>query len=383
MPQSQSLPFLPAARRLCLALAAALLLAACGAPSTVQREAFVFGTRVEVLVAEPKVSKGEAEDAIGAVLAEFDRLHRTYHAWQPSPLTELNQAFAAERPAPVNAEMAGLIQESQRLSALGNGLFDPGIGKLVALWGFHSDTFAPRLPDPGQVAGWLASRPSVADVTVTPTANGFEVRSRKGSVALDFGGYLKGMALDRAAAILRQHGVSHALVNIGGNVMALGDKFGQPWRVGIQHPRQPGPLAALTLKDGEAIGTSGDYQRFFEVDGHRYSHLLDPRTGRPVTHTQAVTVLVSPGPGLPAGVGALSDAASKPVFIAGPKEWRAQAARFGLTQVLRVDQNGAIEVTRPLAARLQWVPGADGKTLPAHTEVDLPGAGKPPAAATN
>ena len=110
---------------------------------------------------------------------------------------------------------------------------------------------------------------------------------------------------------------------------------------------------------------------------------LEERTGRPVTHTQAVTVLVSPGPGLPAGVGALSDAASKPVFIAGPKEWRAQAARFGLTQVLRVDQNGAIEVTRPLAARLQWVPGADGKTLPAHTEVDLPGAGKPPAAATN
>ena len=86
-------------------------------------------------------------------------------------------------------------------------------------------------------------------------------------MALDFGGYLKGVALDRAAAILHERGVANALINIGGNVMALGSKNGKPWRVGIQHPRQPGPLATVELKDGEAIGTSGDYQRFFELDG--------------------------------------------------------------------------------------------------------------------
>jgi thiamine biosynthesis lipoprotein len=80
-----------------------------------------------------------------------------------------------------------------------------------------------------------------------------------------------------------------ALLNIGGNVMALGSKNGQRWRVGIQHPRQPGPLATIELDDGEAIGTSGDYQRYFEVDGRRYCHLLDPRSGEPVSHTQALT----------------------------------------------------------------------------------------------
>jgi thiamine biosynthesis lipoprotein len=79
------------------------------------------------------------------------------------------------------------------------------------------------------------------------------------------------------------HGVHDALINIGGNVMALGSKNGQRWRVGIQHPRQPGPLATVELDDSEAIGTSGDYQRYFEVDGKRYSHLLDPRSGRPVS----------------------------------------------------------------------------------------------------
>jgi thiamine biosynthesis lipoprotein len=81
--------------------------------------------------------------------------------------------------------------------------------------------------------------------------------SRKRELALDFGGYLKGVALDRAASILAAQGVHDALLNIGGNVMALGSKNGQRWRVGIQHPRQPGPLATIELDDGEAIGTSG------------------------------------------------------------------------------------------------------------------------------
>jgi thiamine biosynthesis lipoprotein len=98
-------------------------------------------------------------------------------------------------------------------------------------------------------------------------------------VALDFGGYLKGVALDRAADILRSQGVRNALINIGGNILALGYKEGRKWRVGIQHPRRAGALATVELNDGEAIGTSGDYQRYFELDGKRYPHLLDPRTG--------------------------------------------------------------------------------------------------------
>jgi thiamine biosynthesis lipoprotein len=156
---------------------------------------------------------------------------------------------------------------------------------------------------------------------------GHYASSRQRQLALDFGGYLKGVALDRAASILRAQGVQHALINIGGNVMALGSKNGQRWRVGIQHPRQPGPLATLELDDGEAIGTSGDYQRYFEVDGRRYCHLLDPRSGQPVTHTQALSVLITPRP---ANTGALSDVASKPLFIAGddwPRLARAMAGR--------------------------------------------------------
>ena len=176
-------------------------------------------------------------------------------------------------------------------------------------------------------------------------------------MALDFGGYLKGVALDRAAALLRAQGVSNALINIGGNVMALGSKNGERWRVGIQHPRQPGPLASVVLEDGEAIGTSGDYQRYFELDGKRYCHLLDPRSGAPVMHTQSLTVLITPRP----SAGTLSDAASKPLFIAGA-DWPHLAKALAVEQVLRVDAEGRVQVSAALHRRLEYV-GAPPKAL--------------------
>ena len=122
--------------------------------------------------------------------------------------------------------------------------------------------------------------------------------------------------------------------------------------VGIQHPRQPGPLATVELDDGEAIGTSGDYQRYFEIDGRRYCHLLDPRSAQPVTHTQALSVLVSARP----DAGMLSDVASKPLFIAGA-DWPRLARVLRLEQVLRVDDEGRIQVSQALHARLDFVGG--------------------------
>jgi thiamine biosynthesis lipoprotein len=280
-------------------------------------------------------------------------MHRTYHAWQPSELSTLNAAIAAGRTLAVSAEMAALIADAQRISRLGDGLFDPGIGKLIGLWGFQSDEFKAVLPDSKALAAWRAAHPGIADLQL----DGLRVSSRNRAVALDFGGYLKGVALDRATAILKAHGVENALINIGGNVMALGSKNGTPWRVGIQHPRRAGPLATLELRDGEAIGTSGDYQRYFELDGKRYCHLLDPRLGEPVMHTQALTILISPR----ANAGTLSDAASKPLFIAGAG-WPELARKLAVDQVLRVDAEGRVHVSEALNSRLEFV-GERPKTL--------------------
>ena len=328
-----------------LIFALALLLAACGRTPLQEQQAYVFGTRVEVIVVSAEAEQGR--QAIAAVLREFDRLHRAYHAWQPSELTALNEAIAAGKAQTVTPELAAFIGEAQGFSRQGDYLFDPAIGRLIGLWGFQADEFKAELPPAEAIAAWRKAKPSIADLRV----DGTTVHSRNRQVALDFGGYLKGVALDRAAAILRAQGIHNALINIGGNVMALGSKEGRKWRVGIQHPRQPGPLATVELADGEAIGTSGDYQRFFEIDGKRYPHLLDPRSGYPADHTQAVTVLIPAG----SKAGTLSDASSKPIFIAGPDGWRAMARQLEIGLVLRVDRSGDIQLTQALRDRLDFI----------------------------
>ena len=163
-------------------------------------------------------------------------------------------------------------------------------------------------------------------------------KSKNNFVRVDLGGYAKGYALDRAAELLHRQGIHNALINIGGNVLALGQHGNRPWRVGIQHPRKSGALATLDLHDGEAIGTSGDYQRYFMLGNVRYCHLINPRSGYPMQGVQAVTILTH---GTRAGV--LSDAASKPLFIAGARGWRAAATQMGLTEAMLVDGQGNIE----------------------------------------
>ncbi|MBU0604620.1 MAG: FAD:protein FMN transferase [Gammaproteobacteria bacterium] len=324
-----------------------VLVAGCAREPLQRQESFVFGTRVEVVVCG--LGRAPARDAMGEVLREFDRLHHLLHAWQPSTLTRINDAIAEGRATDIDDEMATLLADVQRAAARGDDLFNPAAGALIGAWGFHADEFLPHRPDDATLAALIGAQPRMADLDIVATAQGgHRLRSRNRAVRLDLGGYAKGYALDRAAALLRARGVHDALINIGGNVMALGSKCGTPWRVGIQHPRKPEALASVELHDGEAIGTSGDYQRYFELDGERLCHLIDPRTGWPVRHTRSLTVL------MPAGehAGARSDADSKPLFIAGRDAWQALAARMGVDFALRVDADGSVTSTPAMQARI-------------------------------
>lgn len=328
--------------RALLTLVVLVSLVACSRPQLFHQEAYVFGTRVDLTIYGK--SHEQASAAMAAVLHEFDRLHHAFHAWKPSELTALNDLLARGEPAEVSDELAALLEDARRIAIDGDHLFDPALGGLIALWGFHAEEFEPGRPDPDAVRALLDANPRMDDLVI----DGNRVSSRNPAVQIDLGGYAKGYALDRAVAILRAQGIENALVNIGGNVMALGSKGGTPWRLGIQHPREPRPLATLPLYDGEAIGTSGDYQRYFELDGKRYAHLLDPRTGQPATGTQSLTVLITPRE----KAGTWSDATSKSPFIAGD-DWRASTRRHDIDHALRVAGDGRIEVTRALRARLQ------------------------------
>ncbi|MCK9201286.1 MAG: FAD:protein FMN transferase [Gallionella sp.] len=320
-----------------------VLLSACGKEPLYHEQGYVFGTLVDVSIYGEDEAK--ARTAVGEVLQEFQRLHDELHAWQPSELSELNAAFAKGEGKAVSPELAAMLRDAAQLSAQSEGLFNPAIGGLIGVWGFQSDEFKPLLPDAEKVAALVKTNPQMGDIVF----DGDKVSSRNRAVQLDLGGYAKGYALDRAAELLRKRGIRNALVNIGGNVMALGRHGDRPWRVGIQHPRKSGALASLELHDGEAIGTSGDYQRYFELDGKRYCHLIDPRSGWPVQGVQAVTVLTR---GERAGL--LSDAASKPLFVAGKDGWRAAAQRMQLPEAMLVDAQGGIHLTAALQKRLEF-----------------------------
>lgn len=327
-----------------LSLLALLMLTACQ-PASHQAQAYVFGTLVEIQIDD--LPTAQAQAAADAVLARYQQLHQQLHAWLPGELTALNTAIASgQSHIEVSPTLAAMLGHARQLSLQSQGLFNPALGQLIALWGFHKDSFQPLQPEPARIQAWLDKTPAMGDLEISAQ----HIVSHNPAVQIDLGGYAKGYALDEGSQILQHHGVQNALINIGGNVMALGQHHGRPWRVGIQHPRQPGALAALDLPSGWAIGTSGDYQRYFIDHGVRYCHILDPRTGKPANQSQAVTVLIAPQ----AHAGVLSDVASKPLFI-DPQHAGALAHTMQVTAWLLVAADGSITLNPAMQQRLHWL----------------------------
>lgn len=332
-----------------LLLIFALLLSACGKEPLYEEQAYVFGTQVDVSIYGEDEAK--ARKSVVLVMHEFQRLHDMLHAWKPSELSELNTAIALGKSKQVSPELAAMLQDAARVSAQSGELFNPAIGGLIQAWGFQADDFKAVLPDEKKVAALVKANPQMSDLIF----DSLNVRSSNRAVKIDLGGYAKGYALDRAADILKQQGIHNALINIGGNILALGTHGSRAWRVGIQHPRKPGPIATLELHDGEAIGTSGDYQRYFELGDKRYCHLIDPHTGYPVQGVEAVTILTH---GEHAGL--LSDASSKPLFISGAHGWITAAKTMHLDEALLIDAEGVVHLTASMQKRLEFT---DNKTI--------------------
>lgn len=321
-----------------------LCLAACGRDPVIQSHTYVFGTLVDISIYGESESRAQA--LTGHIQQEFQRLHNSLHAWQPnSDLAKLNDAFALGKSIKVSPELAHLIIEATLISERSHGLFNPAIGHLIQTWGFQRDEFVSVKPNIDELKRWVSANPQMHDIRI----EGNVAVSRNPAVRLDFGGYAKGYALDIAARYLRQQKVQGALINIGGNIIAIGQHGDRPWRVGIQHPRQPGPIATLDLPDGWAIGTSGDYQRYFEAEGQRYCHIIDPRTGWPARDVQAVTVLIPKGE----NAGTMSDAVSKPLFISGVAGWREMAREMKVDNALLIDSRGVIHATPEMRKKLR------------------------------
>ena len=334
-------------------LAVAIAVTACSSPPEPHRATlFVFGTEVEVLLRG--VETDQAELAIARLQAAYQAMHRDWHAWEDGELTRLNEAIAARVPHPVRPDLAQLLRDSQRLERASGGRFNPAIGRLVALWGFHTSDWPVTGPPPAaaDVEKVAALQPSTLDLDFSAG----EITSRNPAVQLDFGAIAKGMAVDRGCAMLAQAGVPSALISAGGDLRACGPSGDRPWRVGIRLPGSGWPgavIGGVEVHGDEAVFTSGVDQRYREDAGERWPHIIDPRTGWPVQHVSGVTVLATDG--------VLADAAATALVVAGPAEWPAVARDMGVDAVLVVDADGQVQVTPAMQARLMLEPGYENR----------------------
>jgi FAD:protein FMN transferase len=237
------------------------------------------------------------QQAANAAIAEVRRIEHKFSRYrEDSIISRINQA-AGLAPVAVDAETADLLAFADQLWTLSDGLFDITSGVLRHAWDFKTA----QLPQPARLQS-LLRRVGWHKVERESHEDRPHVRLQDKGMELDFGGFGKEYATDRAAAILQQQGFNHALVNLGGDLHALGGRglpevAGKPWRIDIQHPRpdvaQPdAPLVMLPLTRG-GLATSGDYERFFIHDGQRYCHILNPQTGWPVAQLQSVSVLAA------------------------------------------------------------------------------------------
>jgi FAD:protein FMN transferase len=324
-----------------------MFFAACSKPEPLYNtQSYVFGTLVDISIYGETEEKSQAVS--NAIIRNFQDLHNRLHAWRPSKLNTLNAAFAkGSEPVELDADIANMIADATALSVQSNGAFNPSIGALIRAWGFHNDEFKPTKIDEEKINNLVKANPQMTDIVV----NDGKVFSKNPAVQLDFGGYAKGYALDSALVYLQKQDIKNALINIGGNIIALGQHGGKPWRVGIQHPRQPNAIATINLESGWAIGTSGDYQRYFELGGKRYCHIIDPATGYPAQGVQSVTVLIAPQ----ANTGVLSDVASKPIFIAKPETRAEAASKMQVENYMIIESSQKIYMSHAMAKRVTWL----------------------------
>lgn len=341
-----------------LVLIFSLLLAGCGDSDRARQAKFyAFGTEIDVSLYG--VDADAAEATVNELEQAFDNVNDTWHAWQPSTLSHINEAIAKGQSIEIKPQVAAVIEEAATYARESHNLFNPAAGKLFELWGYHQDNWFESRPPPAQsnIDDWLAAAPTMQNIHID---NGI-LSSDNPTVKLGFGGFAKGTAVDAAINALKKQGVENAIINIGGDLRAIGRHGDRPWKIGIRHPRKEGGMmASVELQEDESVFTSGDYERYFTYDGKRYPHILDPRTGYPARDNISVTVIHKQA--------ARADAAATALVVAG-QDWPQIAASMGIDHVMLMRADGQIEMTPAMAEQVRL---SDPKQKPLIRQVPTP-----------
>lgn len=317
-------------------LALALLPLAAQAEWLERVEDGIMGTRIAVELWSDDAAKGRA--AIDAVLAEMRRVDQAMSTYKQTSELSIVNAQAASKPVRISQELFDLLAASLEYSRATDGAFDVTYASVGYLYDYRKRA----RPNDAQIE---AALPGVNFRHVELDRDARAVRFARPGVRIDLGGIAKGHAVDRGIDVLRGRGISRALVTAGGDSRIIGDRFGQPWVVGIRHPdRKDEVIARIPLEDA-AISTSGDYERYFDESGVRYHHIIDPHTGRSASKVRSTTII---GP-----TATRTDGLSKTAFVLGPERAMEIYNRLDDVDAILVTPDGRVLYSKGLEAPTQ------------------------------
>lgn len=293
----------------------------------------LMGTRVSVELWHEDEATGSA--LVERVLDEYRRIDAAMSTYrEDSEISRVNRE-AAVGAVDVGAELLDLIQASLELSRASGGAFDISYESVGYLYDFR----ARRRPDADAIAAAIGA---VDHTQILVDDSAGTVRFGRPGMRINLGGIAKGHAVEQGARILREAGIEHALLNAGGDSRAMGDRRGQPWIIGVRHPRLENEVVTRLALVDEAISTSGDYERFFEEDGRRYHHILNPATGEPTETLLSATVIGADA--------TLTDGLATTVFVLGAEAGLALIERYPGYEAIVVEPRGRLLYSSGLVA---------------------------------
>jgi thiamine biosynthesis lipoprotein len=265
----------------------------------------IMGTHIYVELWAEEEDRARGEQAIDAVMDEMRHIDETMSVYKPTSEVSQVNALAAQQPVKISADLFGLLSTAIEYSRITEGAFDITYASV----GYMYDFRARQRPSEQQIQ---AALPAINYRHLLLDAASSTVRFSQPGVRIDLGGIAKGYAVDRGIEILQARGFTHALVNAGGDSRVIGDRFGKAWIIGIRHPDHPGQVIIRLPLTNTAFSTSGDYERYFDEDGVRYHHIIDPHTGHSASKVRSATVI--------APTATRTDGLSKTAFVLGPEE---------------------------------------------------------------
>ena len=321
-----------------------LLCSASASADWLRREASIMGTEITVELYHEDESV--AVSAAESVLNEMRRIDSSMNpANDSSELAQVN-VHASKRPFTISDELFSLINDSVRFSQLTHGAFDITFSSAGYLYDYRKS----RRPDQNTLTSLL---PLINYRHLLLDSDVKSIRFAKPGVRIDLGGIAKGHAVDRCIQLLQEQGISHALVTAGGDSRVIGERWGRPWNIGIRDPRDQNKLVAVIPLEDVAVSTSGDYERYFEEDGIRYHHILDPVTGDSARALQSVTII---GPDT-----LTTDALSTGLFVLGLEDGLKLANKLKDIDAILVDRFGNLHYSDGLLSITNTV--QDGQSI--------------------